>query len=209
MMSAEKEAQVDQTSYASPPAFQTDPVIAKEINADSVSSKPAASLVSPPTSLADETDVPHEHADGDGEHTAVLHTPTSSSRHSSRQPRHVERYVPEVHIVKNTKPSTHTPAARRSSFGASSAGTRKTTPGPSSGSKKSSSRPSSSHTKKNFSPTTEKRFDRSVPSPDPGAKNLKRERATAADEEPDAESLRLIRELQEQEFGLRKRATRV
>ncbi|PLB50473.1 putative PHD finger and JmjC domain protein [Aspergillus steynii IBT 23096] len=210
MMSAEKEARIGQTSYASPPAFQTDPVIAKEVNADSMSSKPAASLVSPPTSLADETDVPHEHADGDGEHTAVLHTPTSSSRHSSRQPRHVDRYVPEVHIIKNTKSSAHTtPAARRSSFGASSAGTRKTTPGPSSGSKKSSSRPSSSHTKKNFSPAAETGLDHSVPSPDPGTKNPRRERATVADEEPDAESLRLIRELQEQEFGLRKRATRV
>ncbi|THC88558.1 hypothetical protein EYZ11_011998 [Aspergillus tanneri] len=207
MVSAEKEAPVGHTSYASPPTYQADTVIT-EIHPDSMSSKPAATLVSPPTSLADETDVAHEHADGEGEHPGVLHTPTSSSRHSSRQPRHVDRYAPEVHVAKGTKSSTHTPAARRSSFGASSTGTRKTTPGPSSGSKKSSSRPSSSHAKKNMSPA-EKKLDRTVASSEQAGKSTKRERANAADEEPDAESLRLIRELQEQEFGLRKRSTRV
>ena len=40
----------------------------------------------------------------------------------------------------------------------------------------------------------------------PGQTNKPTKRA--ADDEPDAESLRLIRELQEAEFGLRKRSTR-
>ncbi|PWY92928.1 JmjC domain-containing histone demethylation protein 1 [Aspergillus heteromorphus CBS 117.55] len=204
----EKEAPLGQTSYASPPAFQTDTMDAKEMDSAPVS-KPTATLVSPPTSLADETDVPHEHADGEGEHGVVLHTPTSSSRHSSRQPRQVDRYVPEVHVLKPTKPPTHTPTARRSSFGGSSAGVRKSTPGPSSGSKTSSSRPSSSsQAKKSFWPTDERKGDRhaaSSASPGHTGKNPKR----AVDEEPDAESLRLIRELQEAEFGLRKRSTRV
>lgn len=53
MVAAEKEAPVAQNSYASPPTFQTDDVVAKEVNSASVP-QPAVSLVSPPTSLADE-----------------------------------------------------------------------------------------------------------------------------------------------------------
>ncbi|RAL05079.1 [Histone H3]-lysine-36 demethylase [Aspergillus ibericus CBS 121593] len=204
----EKEAALGPTSYASPPAFQTDTVDAKEMDSAPVS-KPTATLVSPPTSLADETDVPHDHVDGEGDHAVVLHTPTSSSRHSSRQPRQVDRYVPEVHVPKLVKAPTQTPTARRSSFGGSSGGGRKSTPGPSSGSKKSSSRPSSSsHAKKSFWSTDDRKGERhaaSSTSPGQLGKNSKR----VADEEPDAESLRLIRELQEAEFGLRKRSTRV
>ncbi|KAE8390033.1 hypothetical protein BDV23DRAFT_91047 [Aspergillus alliaceus] len=203
---AEKEAPVEQTSYASPPTFQTDDVVAKEVNSASVP-KPAISLVSPPTSLVDETDVPQDHADAEGEHSAILETPTSNARHSSRQPRHVDRYMPEVHVIKPTKPSTHTPTARRSSFGAPSTGTRRITPGPSSESKKPSSRPSSSHAK---TPTADRKADRHATSTSPGqlGKHARRDRVTGIDGEPDAESMRLIRELQEQEFGLRKRATR-
>ncbi|PYH68793.1 [Histone H3]-lysine-36 demethylase [Aspergillus vadensis CBS 113365] len=208
MTVGEKEAPLGPTSYASPPTFQTDTVDAKELNSAPVS-KPTATLVSPPTSLADETDVPQEQADGEGDHVVVLHTPTSSSRHSSRQPRQVDRYMPETHVSKPTKGTTHTPTVRRSSFGGSSGGVRKSTPGPSSGSKKSASRPSSSsHAKKSFWSTDEKKGDRhAATSTSPGqpGKNSKR----VADEEPDAESLRLIRELQEAEFGLRKRSTRV
>ncbi|PWY69206.1 PHD finger and JmjC domain protein [Aspergillus sclerotioniger CBS 115572] len=204
----EKEAALGPTSYASPPSFQTDAVDAKEIDSAPVS-KPTATLVSPPTSLADETDVPQDHVDGEGDHAMVLHTPTSSSRHSSRQPRQVDRYVPEVHVPKLVRAPTHTPTARRSSFGGSSGGARKSTPGPFSGSKKSSSRPSSSsHAKKSFWSTDERKGERqatSSTSPGQPGKNPKR----VADEEPDAESLRLIRELQEAEFGLRKRSTRV
>ncbi|KAF7589097.1 JmjC domain-containing histone demethylation protein 1 [Aspergillus hancockii] len=207
MTASEKEPPVAQTSYASPPTFQTDDVVTKEVNSASVP-QPAVSLVSPPTSLADETDVPQDHADAEREHSAVLETPTSNARHSSRQPRHVDRYIPEVHVVKPIKSSVYTPTARRSSFGGSSTGTRRTTPGPSSGSKKSLSRPSSSHAK---TPTTDKKFDRHTISLSPGqsSKHPKRERTTGTDGEPDAESMRLIRELQEQEFGLRKRSTRV
>lgn len=206
MVAAEKEAPVAQNSYASPPTFQTDDVVAKEVNSASVP-QPAVSLVSPPTSLADETDVLQDHADAEGEHSTVLQTPTSNARHSSRQPRHVDRYMPEVHVVKPSKSSVHTPNARRPSFGASSTSTHRTTPGPSSGSKKSSSRPSSSHAK---TPTADKKIDRHATLTSPGqtSKHMKRERTTGADGEPDAESMRLIRELQEQEFGLRKRATR-
>ncbi|KAF9884721.1 JmjC domain-containing histone demethylation protein 1 [Aspergillus nanangensis] len=195
----QKDAPVGQTSYASPPAFQTDTLVPKDVNQASVP-KPTDSLVSPPTSLADETDVLHDQTYGEGEHPTALHTPTSSSRHSSRQPRHVERYVPEVHI-KMAKSSTHTPTARRSSFGASTSGIRKTTPGTSSSSKKASSRPTSSHGK--MLTTVDKKASAS-----PAQIGGEPKRASTADKDPDAESLRLIRELQEQEFGLRKRSTR-
>ena len=210
-MDIDKDVVLGQTSYASPPAFQTDPVVTKDVNSTSVSSKPTNSLVSPPTSQADETDIPHERGDDEGEHGTIIHTPTSSSRHSSRQPRHIDRYLPETHSsTKANKPAAHPAPQRRASFSASGTPKRTTTPGPS-GSKKSSSRPSSSHAKKSFFPSADKRADRSTTSaasPGPSAKNPRHD-AGAVDGEPDPESLRLIRELQEQEFGLRKRSTRV
>ncbi|KAI9376493.1 hypothetical protein BJX61DRAFT_322434 [Aspergillus egyptiacus] len=203
-MVVEKDILVDQNSYASP-----DPVAAKEIN--TTVAKPTATLVSPPTSLADEMDI-HDQADGEGEHAAAFNTPSSGSRHSSRQPRQVDRYMPDVHFMKSNKPTSNHQPARRSSFGAASTGVRRNTPGPSSGSKKSASRPTSSHSKKSISPSTDKKLERhAVSSTSPGqhGKVSKFERSHVPDDDPDAESLRLIRELQEQEFSLRRRAGRV
>jgi F-box/leucine-rich repeat protein 10/11 len=206
LTSAERKTHVGQTSYASPPAFQSDTVV-MEVDGAAVS-KPTASLVSPPTSQADETDVPPEQ-DGEKDNHVVYYTPTASSRHSSRQPRHVDRYVPESQPAKAVKTTAHTPSARRASFSGPTTA-RRVTPGAQGSSKKSASRPSSSHAKKGISPATEKKFDRmTTTSTSPGHKGPKRERTAIADDEPDAESLRLIRELQEQEFGLRKRTTRV
>ncbi|KAL3435683.1 JmjC domain-containing histone demethylation protein 1 [Aspergillus tetrazonus] len=202
---AEKALLPDQSSYASPPAFQADAVATKELPA--TVSKPAAVLVSPPTSLADEMDI-HDQVDAGGEHASVIYTPSSGSRQSSRQPRQVERYMPEVHFAKTAKSTTTTPqTTRRSSFGSSG---RKTTPGLSSGSKKSGSRPSSSHGKKSLSPSVEKKSERHAISSAPfgqHGRGSKSEHGTS-DGDPDAESLRLIREIQEQEFGLRRRAGR-
>ncbi|KAL5337849.1 JmjC domain-containing histone demethylation protein 1 [Aspergillus crustosus] len=206
MFPADKDLLVDLNSYASPPAFQADSVANKELTASV--SKPAATLVSPPTSQADEMDI-HDQADGEGDHAAAIYTPSSGSRHSSRQPRQVDRYMPEVHFVKSTKPTTTNPQlARRSSFSASM---RKTTPSIALSPKKSASRPSSSHSKKSFSPLAEKKPERhaifSTP-PVQHGKSPKLERPNMFEDDPDAESLRLIRELQEQEFGLRRRAGR-
>lgn len=187
-------------TYASPPAFHAESVDAKDPNAMSVSSKPTTSLVSPPTSLADDMDVTQ-----DGEaltsvesEAPTLHTPNSSSRHSSRQPRHAERFAPESTLSRPSKPAPQpAPTAMR-----------RTTPGPLMPStKKPSSRPSSSHTKKS-SPMVEKRFERHMASslsPNQTSKHMK---GLVDEENTDAESLRLIRELQEEEFGLRKRSTR-
>ncbi|KAJ5988188.1 hypothetical protein N7481_003398 [Penicillium waksmanii] len=53
----EEDMPVNQSLYASPPVFHAESVDMKDANSVSVSSKPTASLVSPPTSLADEMDV--------------------------------------------------------------------------------------------------------------------------------------------------------
>jgi F-box and leucine-rich repeat protein 10/11 len=190
-----------------------------KINGDA--DQPANLLVSPPTSLAGEAEVlpPDEHGHHhdelhnggsvlvDGE-TEILHTPTSSSRHSSRQPRQVDRYVPETQA--QTQPTSKPPPAL-TPFSRQTI--RSSTKKPSS-----SSRPSSSHTKKSASPSLEKKHaTHSATSSRPSSshhgsttsKSVKRERTSFTAEDTDAESLRLIREIQEQEFGLRRRTTRV
>ncbi|KAJ5322165.1 hypothetical protein MYU51_015729 [Penicillium brevicompactum] len=200
----QSDAPRDEALYVSPPAFQPDPVDAKDLNTMHVSSsQPNTSLVSPPTSLADEMDGVQEGEEAvqsvEGEAPAALHTPNSSSRHSSRQPRHVDRFAPEAIPTRAPKPAAH---ARASTFGA-----RKTTPPPPSSTRKPSSRPSSSHAKKS-SPMYEKHFHRHAPT-SLSPRQHKHVQHVTGEEEGDEESLRLIRELQEQEFGLRKRSTRV
>lgn len=172
-------------------------------------------LASPPTSLSGETEIlPPQHLGDeihggsvivDGEHE-LLHTPNSSSRHSSRQPRQADRYVPEQQA--GTKPSTVSKQAA-SSLARQPAKALSTA---SAHSKKSTSRPSSSHAKKSTSPSLEKKLAHSSTISPSSSKNVKRERNSfTADDttDADAESLRLIRELQEQDFGLRRRAARV
>lgn len=196
---AKNDVGLNQVSYGSPPAVKAD------VNADTMTAvpiqptEPASSLVSPPTSLVGEMDVSPEQGNEEtrrsveGEQNA-LHTPTSSSRHSSRQPRQVDRYVPEVVPPKATNKSS----ARNTSTG----GTK------SSSAKKPVSRPTSSHTKKSASPAHDKKSGSSASPRAPHSKSAK-QRHSFAESETDLESLRLIRELQEQEFGLRKRTARV
>ncbi|KAJ5102824.1 hypothetical protein N7532_003353 [Penicillium argentinense] len=185
---------VNQT-YASPPVFQAD-LDMKDSNSLSVSSKPTTSLVSPPTSLADEMDVVQDGeamASVEGEAPNALHTPNSSSRHSSRQPRHVERFVPEATSARPSKPPGRTALP-----------TSRTTPGHQTGhqssAKKPSSRPSSSHAKKS-SPMIEKRFERHATT----SLSPHQPKHVNHQTEEEEQSLRLIRELQEAEFGLRRR----
>ncbi|CAG8143715.1 unnamed protein product [Penicillium salamii] len=188
--------------YVSPPTFQPESMDAKDLDAVPVSSsKPDTSLVSPPTSLADEMDVVQEGEavqSVEGEVWAALNTPNSSSRHSSRQPRHVDRFVPEPIVTRAPKPAAHAP---------STIGVRKRTPPPPSSTRKPSSRPSSSHAKKS-SPMYEKHFHRHAPT-SLSPRQHKHTQQLTGEEVGDEESLRLIREIQEQEFGLRKRSTRV
>lgn len=196
----EKAGALGQDSYASPPAFQTDTLLPKEETVPAA--QPTTTLVSPPTSQADEMDVSQDNVDGEGEQSSAIHTPTSSSRHSSRQPRQVERYAPEAQIAGKISRATSHPSSARQAF-ATSAASRKTPPAPSSGPKRPSSRLNFSH-----APATEARHaghhgTSTSTSTSPGQAEKKQ-----THEDPDAESMRLIRELQEQEFGLRKRTTR-
>lgn len=197
----EEEVSVNQTLYASPPVFHADAVEMKDRNSVSVSSKPTTSLVSPPTSLADEMDVVQDGeamASVEGE-APTLHTPNSSSRHSSRQPRHADRFAPEATA---TATATATTARPPKPPVRTVLPPRRTTPGPQSV-KKPSSRPSSSHAKKS-SPMVEKRFERHATT-SLSPHQSKHINHHIEEEGPDAESLRLIRELQEEEFGLRRR----
>lgn len=194
----ENEAPAGQVLYASPPVFHVDGADTKASHSLPVSSKPTAALVSPPTSLADEMDTVQDGealASVENDTFTALYTPNSSSRHSSRQPRHVERFVTDMAAIRASKPIGQ-PA---------SSTVNRTTPGPPS-SKKPSSRPSSSHAKKS-APMVDKHFGRyAATSLSPHqAKHVKHQ---IDEENTDAESLRLIRELQEEEFGLRKRSTR-
>lgn len=190
-----------QKLYASPPVYHADSIDVKDTHSMPASSKPTASLVSPPTSLADETDVMPDGealASVEGEAPTALQTPNTSSRHSSRQPRHVERFAPEVAVARAPKAAGRT----------TSSNVRRTTPGPlPASSKKPSSRPSSSHAKKS-SPMVERRFDRHLASSLSPHQTSKHTKHHIAEDGLDPESLRLIRELQEEEFGLRKRSTR-
>lgn len=189
------EVHIEQKLYASPPAFHNDSAEVKEANSLSVSSKPTASLVSPPTSLADEIDVvPDGEAitSVEGDISTELHTPNSSSRHSSRQPRQGDRFLHDANASRVTKPPTKpAPSAMRR------------TPGPPPSAKKPSSRPSSSYAKKS-SPMAERRFERHATT-SLSPHQSKYTNHFANEEGPDTESLRLIRELQEEEFGLRRR----
>ena len=184
----EKAGSLGQSSYASPPAFQTDNLVPQEVDTMMVSSQPTATLVSPPTSQADEAD---ERADREGvvfdSHQAIQ-TPASSSRHSSRQPRHV---VPEVQAAKPTTATAAPPPRRRRASFAASAGVRKTPPA-----KNPASRPTSSHAKSTASGLSGHGHGHG------------QTQAQGQNPELDEDSLRLIREIQEQEFGLRKRSTR-
>jgi F-box/leucine-rich repeat protein 10/11 len=74
--------------------------------------------------------------------------------------------------------------------------------------KKPASRPTSSH-KANASTARDKISAASVSPQVSQTKDVKREHASFGETDADEESLRLIRELQEQDFGLRRRAARV
>ena len=191
---ADKKVPLAQTSYASPPSFVMDALETKDTNSG-VPSQPTASLVSPPTSLVDETDHEHGnvhvHASIGGEHPTALQMPNSSSRHSSRQPRQVERYVPQVLIP------AHKPKPARRPSGTSA----RASP---SGMRKPSSRPTSSHAKNSASPATGKRLGmHSDSSLSPQSK--KRDRAQITEDDVDPESMRLIQQLQSEDFSLRNR----
>lgn len=188
---------------------------------------PADSLVSPPTSLLDDMDgiVNHGHAKQvlsvngghDKEHPVEVNTPASTS------PKLPHPTIPET-----------TAASRESELNkvhASDTVEQQPIPSPAAAPSpkptKPSSRPSSSHKTKQSMTTTKEpkhthtsvenkgspsrgQHDASPTSPQRPSKQGKRERDRVSfpEVDADAESLKLIKEIQEQEFGLRRRTTR-
>lgn len=205
-------------SYASPPELQTDQPVATKVNTEATTTEPVTTLVSPPTSLADEVDTSIGHAEGEmrpsieggheGDHPMTLHTPTSTSRHSSRQPRQVDRYVPEVVSTTRAPKSAPKPSSSHPKPAGVAVEAKST-----SSMKKPSSRPTSSHQLQPSSSSVLSNGKNSSPTVERGGghdhmKAMNQEGDSTGATEEDLESLRLIRELQEQDFGLRRRGGR-
>ncbi|WEW57967.1 JmjC domain-containing histone demethylation protein 1 [Emydomyces testavorans] len=185
---------------------------------------PADSLVSPPTSLLDDTDGVVDHAnhvpgeqtvsignEHDKECTLDVNTPASTSPKTPR-PTVSEGASAEIEKTEATSPNTveeHVISSPPADFSSTLT--------------KPPSRPSSSHKSKQFmvkelkqihTPAEKKgspsrgRQNTSPSSPQRRSKSRKRDRVSFAEVDADEESLKLIKELQEQEFGLRKRTVR-
>lgn len=205
---------LSQQSYASPPGKVE--MKSETTDVPALSNEPVTAFVSPPTSLSENLDVSNQEQPDvenvemygsieggfDGEQPAALHTPKSSSRQSSRQPRQVvDRAAPDILVTTRTNKSTVNRPSPRSATKSASA--------PSSMTKRPQSRPTSSHgSKKSASPSAERKTGSSS-SPRAHSKQVKREHASFSELDADEESLRLIRELHEQDFGLRRRVTKV
>lgn len=210
---ADNEVESIQSSYASPPEQKVEPSETSGISTGvSFAPPPPGSLASPPNSLLNDAAVSPAATEGDititietggpePEHSNPLHTPKSTSRHSSRQPKQVQRPVPETSSAetKPAKAASPPKAMSSSSRRASSSTTTGAVNGKTSASRRASSQTSPALTNgaKSGSPTDRKASSSSV--------GLKRERTGFGEIEADEESLRLIRELQEQDFGLRRR----
>ncbi|OJD10163.1 hypothetical protein AJ78_08711 [Emergomyces pasteurianus Ep9510] len=276
MVSAEKagittqnELAPSQTSYASPPTLKADLVPSAQVTSSlpAITAPPASSLVSPPTSLADDMEVDHNQTDGEprppvqkekqpqqnGARPVVDYATIIPSRNSSRKPRLVtETTIPAAEASSHrttsaTRPQpavVSAPSDLSVTIPSSSASTSIIKKPSSSSLSSSSSRPSSSHHRTNVLPlpssstssfkhereikqhtpvVDKKRVEGSHPPPHPSShsnrhtsptsphhrnKLMGRDRGSFSDADADPETLRLIREMQEQDFGLRKRPSR-
>jgi hypothetical protein len=169
-------------------------------------------LASPPNSHEDDVEVsPTATENG----AMDLQTPKSNSRHSSRQPKQVDRYVPDPSSTTKLSKSSPADADRRlsSSTTASCSIAVDTSTFPNlnqhtSGTGRFSRRESSVLSKAQTSPAAAKSTS---PNAAPGGgMGLERKSQSGSFGELDAdpESLKLIRALQEEEFGLRRRSVR-
>ena len=171
------------------------------------SQTPAASLASPPDSLSNDADYPSATA----EHTEpaksievtaepleptlnTMHTPNSASRHSSRQPKQVNRYVPETSLTTIKQSQKPIRYDRRASSSSTSALT-------SIGIVSRRSSPQAHVEDVTLAPTEPEKGA----SPSSHSRPIFRGRTSFEEVEADEESLKLIRALQEEEFGLRRR----
>jgi F-box/leucine-rich repeat protein 10/11 len=193
-------------SFAFPPDQKSDKNPSNLTNGDKATSV-GPFLASPPNSHEDDVEVSPTATENS---TLEIQTPKSNSRHSSRQPKQVDRYVPEQ--PRTTKASKSSPADRRlsSSTTGSTAIAADTSAfpnlkQPSPGTGRTSRRGSSILSAPKTSPslTTKSLSPNAVP-----RQERKSQSGSFGEIDADPESLKLIRELQEQEFGLRRRGGR-
>lgn len=263
------ELTTNQTSYASPPTLKADLVTSSEVTASlSATTGPASSLVSPPTSLADDMEVDPNQTDGEakpavkneqqqqehyGGRSVVNDALTTLCRNASRHQRHApEATVPAAEVgsrkmttATRAPPATVTAPSDLSVAIPSPSASTSILKKPSSSSLSSPSpRPSSSYHRTNVHPfpsstsslkhemetkqhnpvVDKKRLEGRYPpnqlnsnnnnrhtsptSPHRRSKLTGRDRGSFSDPDADPDTLRLIREMQEQDFGLRKRPSR-
>jgi hypothetical protein len=177
------------------------------------SQTPAGSLASPPDSLLQDGDfspttMAHgeitksiETSGGDSEFGGnPLHTPNSASRHSSRQPKQIDRYVPDAASASQKPALEDARYDRRASSSGLSALT----------SIDSKSRRSSNvSVRAGETPATVTGQTIKAETPTSENRRVSRGRSSLGDPDMDEESLKLIRALQQEDLGLRRRGARV
>ncbi|KAK2821092.1 hypothetical protein FQN49_007721 [Arthroderma sp. PD_2] len=180
--------------YSSPPAANSEIDAAPEHPIAPESVLPIGSLVSPPTSLVDDIDGALSSLDGekgkviDGERNIdkplSIHTPTSISYQPSR--------YPPISLNTSAGDTPKQRASKDRGFAtASTSGLSPSSPVRS----KASSRPGSSHHTNDSTSG-------------PSSARRAHDRASFAEVDADPDSIKLIRQLQEEDFGLRRRAAK-
>ena len=190
--------------------FKPEPSLVKMPSA--ASQTPAGSLASPPDSLFQDADFSPT-AMTNGELTKSietygggsdfggnpLHTPSSDSRHSSRQPKQIDRYVPNAAST-SQKPATEDAGySRRASSSGISALT--SIDGK-------SRRSSDVSVRAGETPATVIGQNIKAETPTSENRRVSRGRSSFGDPDMDEESLKLIRALQQEDLGLRRRGAR-
>jgi hypothetical protein len=184
------------------------------VNMPSAASQtPAGSLASPPDSIVQETDfsptaIAHgklaksiETNEGGPEFGGnLLHTPSSASRHSSRQPKQVDLYVPDATSTTQKPSAQDARYDRRSSSSELSALTSLDGK---------SRRSSNVSVSAGETPATLAGQNIKAETPTSQNRRVSRGRSSFGDLDMDEESLKLIRAIQQEDLGLRRRGARV
>ena len=179
------------------------------------SQTPAGSLASPPDSLLQDADFSPRvmangvltksiETNGGGSEFGgnTLHTPSSASRHSSRQPKQIDRYVPDA---ASASQASQRPASEDRGYDrrASSSGLSALT-----SIDGQSRRSSNVSVPARDTPATMVGQNIKAETPTSGNRRVSRGRTSLGDPNMDEESLKLIRALQQEDLGLRRRGAR-
>ncbi|PGH12518.1 hypothetical protein AJ80_06679 [Polytolypa hystricis UAMH7299] len=224
-VSSDNDMSSNRASYASPPSLKADLVPPSEVASVPAAVPPSSSLVSPPTSLAD--DISTGYMDGqakdnsEDEHTSTkipvkLQTPTSAS-HPPAPPLNERVTVDETPTAPQQRSILHKASSPDSADRPAPVLTQ-TAMSSSSLIRKSISRPTSSgrlsvgssalsvQEDRRMASPIDRRSDKHMsPSSPHRSSKSRRERVSFVEADTDPDSLKLIKELQEQEFGLRRR----